>query len=97
MDQFYWAEKMTWLGVAPQPLKRNHLLPEESNDESIMEAAQVVAKAVYDALSAETRASAMEIAELLSREVTGYNHFLFSHADPWPRIKVSCLLFRSFE
>ncbi|KAF2596677.1 hypothetical protein F2Q68_00012330, partial [Brassica cretica] len=68
MDQFYWAEKMTWLGVAPQPLKRNHLLPEESNDESIMEAAQVVAKAVYDALSSKTRASAMEIAELLSLE-----------------------------
>ncbi|CAN6859000.1 unnamed protein product [Brassica oleracea] len=68
MDQFYWAEKMTWLGVAPQPLKRNHLLPEESNDESIMEAAQVVAKAVYDALSSKTRDSAMEIAELLSLE-----------------------------
>lgn len=70
MDQFYWAEKMTWLGVAPQPLKRNHLLP-ESNDESIMEAAQVVAKAVYDALSSKTRDSAMEIAEILSLEVTG--------------------------
>ncbi|KAJ4887875.1 UDP-Glycosyltransferase superfamily protein [Raphanus sativus] len=69
MDQFYWAEKMTWLGVAPQPLARNQLLPEESNDdESIMEAAQVVAKAVYDALSSKTRASAMAIAEILSLE-----------------------------
>ncbi|XP_018439017.1 sterol 3-beta-glucosyltransferase-like isoform X2 [Raphanus sativus] len=69
MDQFYWAEKMTWLGVAPQPLARNQLLPEESNDEeSIMEAAQVVAKAVYDALSSKARASAMAIAETLSLE-----------------------------
>lgn len=69
MDQFYWAEKMTWLGVAPQPLARNQLLPEESNDdERIMEAAQVVAKAVYDALSSKARASAMAIAETLSLE-----------------------------
>ncbi|KFK27741.1 hypothetical protein AALP_AA8G423200, partial [Arabis alpina] len=68
MDQFYWAEKMYWLGVAPQPLKRNHLLLEEANDENITEAAQVVAKAIYDALSAKTRTRAMEIAEILSLE-----------------------------
>lgn len=69
LDQFYWAEKMSWLGVAPQPLKRNHLLLEDSNDEkNITEAAQVVAKAIYDALSAKTRARAMEIAEILSLE-----------------------------
>ncbi|KAG7551809.1 hypothetical protein ISN45_Aa06g024430 [Arabidopsis thaliana x Arabidopsis arenosa] len=68
LDQFYWAEKMSWLGVAPQPLKRNHLLLEEPNDENIMEAAQVVAKAIYDALSAKSRARAMEIAEILSLE-----------------------------
>ncbi|EFH50479.1 hypothetical protein ARALYDRAFT_910517 [Arabidopsis lyrata subsp. lyrata] len=68
LDQFYWAEKMSWLGVAPQPLKRNHLLLEEPNDENIMEAAQVVAKAIYDALSAKSRACAMEIAEILSLE-----------------------------
>lgn len=75
MDQFYWAEKMTWLGVSPQPLARNQLLPEESNDdERIMEAAQVVAKAAYDALSSKARASAMAIAETLSLEVTCYNH-----------------------
>ncbi|ESQ32013.1 hypothetical protein EUTSA_v10004004mg [Eutrema salsugineum] len=68
LDQFYWAEKMSWLGVGPQPLKRNHLLLEETNDENIMEAAQVVAKAIYDALSAKTKARAMEIAEILSLE-----------------------------
>ncbi|KAL1224207.1 Sterol 3-beta-glucosyltransferase UGT80A2 [Cardamine amara subsp. amara] len=69
LDQFYWAEKMSWLGVSPQPLKRNHLLLDEKNDENnIMEAAQVVAKAIYDALSTETRARAMEIAEILSLE-----------------------------
>lgn len=91
MDQFYWAEKMTWLGVAPQPLKRNHLLPEESNDESIMEAAQVVAKAVDYALSAKTRASAMEIAKVLSLEVTSYNRFFLSPTHSWHRVKASCL------
>ena len=93
LDQFYWAEKMSWLGVAPQPLKRNHLLLEDSNDEkNISDAAQVVAKAIYDALSAKTRARAMEIAEILSLEVTIYDQFtillLLIHA---PRIKVSFL------
>ncbi|XP_074296845.1 sterol 3-beta-glucosyltransferase-like [Silene latifolia] len=34
-DQFYWAERMCWLGVAPYPLKRNHLVPESCNDISI--------------------------------------------------------------
>ncbi|CAH2044368.1 unnamed protein product [Thlaspi arvense] len=68
LDQFYWAEKMSWLGVAPQPLQRNHLLLEETNDENIMEAAQVVAKAIYDAVSAKTKARATEIAEILSLE-----------------------------
>uniref|UniRef100_A0A1J3HV40 Sterol 3-beta-glucosyltransferase n=3 Tax=Noccaea caerulescens TaxID=107243 RepID=A0A1J3HV40_NOCCA len=68
LDQFYWAEKMSWLGVAPQPLKRNHMLPEETNDENIMEAAQVVAKAIWEALSTQTRARAIELAEVLSLE-----------------------------
>lgn len=79
LDQFYWAEKMSWLGVAPQPLERNHLILEEPNDENIMEAAQVVAKAIYDALSTKTRARAMEIAEILSLEVTSYNQFITFH------------------
>jgi hypothetical protein len=26
LDQFYWAERMTWLGVAPQPLSPQHLM-----------------------------------------------------------------------
>ncbi|CAN8252215.1 unnamed protein product [Cochlearia groenlandica] len=68
LDQFYWAEKMSWLGVAPQPLQRNHLLLEETNDENIMEAAKVVAKSIYDALSAKTKARATEIAQILSLE-----------------------------
>ncbi|XP_010519586.1 PREDICTED: sterol 3-beta-glucosyltransferase isoform X2 [Tarenaya hassleriana] len=69
MDQFYWAEKMYWLGVAPEPLKRNHLIPEKlSDDDSIMEAAQMVAKAISSALSPKTRGRAVEIGERLSHE-----------------------------
>lgn len=99
MDQFYWAEKMSWLGVAPQPLKRNHLLLEETNDENIIEAAKVVAKAIYDALSAKTRTRAMEIAAILSLEVTGYDQFFltFLLTDPWPIINVSFLFMEFFN
>ncbi|CAA7025924.1 unnamed protein product [Microthlaspi erraticum] len=62
---------MYWLGVAPQPLKRNHMLLEETNDENIMEASQVVAKAIYDAVSRKSRARAVEIAEILYLEQDG--------------------------
>lgn len=69
LDQFYWAERMFWLGVAPEPLKRSHLLPEESDDESIEEAANLLARVIHDALSPEIRQRAVEISKRISLEV----------------------------
>nr|XP_011464884.1 PREDICTED: sterol 3-beta-glucosyltransferase UGT80B1 isoform X2 [Fragaria vesca subsp. vesca] len=68
LDQFYWAERMFWLGVAPEPLKRSHLLPEESDDESIEEAANFLARVIHDALSPEIRQRAVEISKRISLE-----------------------------
>ncbi|XP_062029317.1 sterol 3-beta-glucosyltransferase UGT80B1 [Rosa rugosa] len=68
LDQFYWAERMFWLGVAPEPLKRSHLLPEESDDESIEEAAKMLSRVIHDTLSPEIRERAVEISERISLE-----------------------------
>ncbi|KAF7126770.1 hypothetical protein RHSIM_Rhsim11G0131100 [Rhododendron simsii] len=68
LDQFYWAERMFWLGVAPEPLKRNYLLPDENDDVCVMEAANMLARAINYALAPEVKARASEISELLSHE-----------------------------
>ncbi|PON39427.1 UDP-glucuronosyl/UDP-glucosyltransferase [Trema orientale] len=67
-DQFYWAERMYWLGVAPEPLKRNHLFPETYDETSIRAAANVLSRAINDALSPEVKARAAEISERVSLE-----------------------------
>jgi hypothetical protein len=69
LDQFYWAERMFWLGIAPEPLKRDHLLPDKNDDLSIHDAANVLSRAINDALSPKVRACAIEIAERISLEV----------------------------
>ncbi|GAB2278683.1 hypothetical protein Dimus_013358 [Dionaea muscipula] len=68
LDQFYWAERMFWLGVAPEPLKRNHLVPEQSGDTSIKESASKLSRALCFALSPEIRARAQQISERISHE-----------------------------
>ncbi|XP_050378811.1 LOW QUALITY PROTEIN: sterol 3-beta-glucosyltransferase [Argentina anserina] len=68
LDQFYWAERMFWLGVAPEPWKRSHLLPEESDDESIEEAANLLATVIHKALSPEIKERAVEISKRISLE-----------------------------
>lgn len=68
-DQFYWAERMFWLGVAPEPLKRNHLLPDTSDNASIHEAATVLSRAINNALSPKVKTCAVEIAARISMEV----------------------------
>lgn len=68
LDQFYWAERMHWLGVSPEPLSRNHLLPEKNDDRSIQEAAHVLSRAIHDTLSSTVRARAAEIAERIFLE-----------------------------
>lgn len=69
MDQFYWAERMFWLGVGPEPLKRHHLVPDEVDEKGIKEAANIIARAIDYALSPEVKARASEVAEKLSLEV----------------------------
>ncbi|XP_038681893.1 UDP-sugar-dependent glycosyltransferase 52 isoform X2 [Tripterygium wilfordii] len=68
LDQFYWAEKMFWLGVSPQPLKRNCLIPDKLDDTSVREASSVISKSIHDALSSKVRARASEIAGQISLE-----------------------------
>ncbi|XP_052192962.1 sterol 3-beta-glucosyltransferase UGT80B1 isoform X2 [Diospyros lotus] len=68
LDQFYWAERMFWLGVAPEPLKKDHLLPDENDEMRVREGANMVAGAINYALSPEVKAHATEIAERLSLE-----------------------------
>ncbi|KAF8411587.1 hypothetical protein HHK36_004143 [Tetracentron sinense] len=68
LDQFYWAERMFWLGVAPEPLQKNHLLPDKDDDMSTKQAAYVLSKAINSALSPKIKARASEIAERISIE-----------------------------
>lgn len=69
LDQFYWAERMHWLGVSPEPLSRNHLLPNKNDDTSVQEAAHVLSLAIHDALSSRVKSRAAEIAERILLEV----------------------------
>ncbi|KAK7246835.1 hypothetical protein RIF29_41705 [Crotalaria pallida] len=68
LDQFYWAERMCWLGVSPEPLHRNHLLPDKNDDTSIQEAAHVLSTAIHEALSSSIKVRAAEIAGRISLE-----------------------------
>ncbi|XP_022642990.1 sterol 3-beta-glucosyltransferase, partial [Vigna radiata var. radiata] len=68
LDQFYWAERMHWLGVSPEPLSRNHLLPDKNDDTSIHEAARLLSMAIHDALSPTVKARAAEVAQRILLE-----------------------------
>ncbi|XP_057825346.1 sterol 3-beta-glucosyltransferase UGT80A2 isoform X4 [Cryptomeria japonica] len=67
MDQFYWAERMGWLGVAPPPLKKKHLIPDNHKD-SIMEAANALLDALNTALSVGMRTRAADLAGKICSE-----------------------------
>lgn len=69
LDQFYWAERMFWLGVASEPLRRCHLLPDNSDVAQIEEAVTMLSKSLHHALSDEVKARALEISSKLSVEV----------------------------
>eukprot|EP00898_Chlorokybus_atmophyticus_P000155 jgi/Chlat1/113/Chrsp1S08789 len=57
-DQFMWAEKMAWLGLAPEPLKQWHLMPEAGQ---MQDAVAASVKAVRFALSDEVQAAAKRV------------------------------------
>ncbi|KAI4318790.1 hypothetical protein MLD38_032457 [Melastoma candidum] len=67
-DQFYWAERMFWLGVALEPLKRHLLQPENSSSTCIRKAANMFAKALDRAHSPEIQKRAAEISQRISRQ-----------------------------
>ncbi|KAL2477519.1 UDP-Glycosyltransferase superfamily protein [Forsythia ovata] len=68
LDQFYWAERMFWLGVAPEPLNSNHLLPDRDDDCHVKEAANTLARVINSALSSEVKLRASVIAKRISTE-----------------------------
>lgn len=73
LDQFYWAERLHWLGVAPEPLQRQNLVPDNDDALSIHNAADVLVGAIRSALSPEINAQAARIADRLSFEVCCLN------------------------
>ncbi|XP_020551612.1 sterol 3-beta-glucosyltransferase UGT80B1 isoform X2 [Sesamum indicum] len=70
LDQFYWAERMFWLGVASEPLKSSSLLPDKGDESCILEAANMLVGAINYALSPEVKLHAKQIAKRISTEVS---------------------------
>ncbi|KAF6149489.1 hypothetical protein GIB67_011390 [Kingdonia uniflora] len=68
LDQFYWAERMLWLGVAPEPLEKNQLVPDTDDNSSIFKAATALSKAIGSALSPEIKERASQVADIISKE-----------------------------
>ncbi|KAK4378647.1 hypothetical protein RND71_000509 [Anisodus tanguticus] len=71
LDQFYWAERMYWLGVAPEPLGREHLVPDKDEDFYIKEAANMFVRALDCSQSSEVKSRALQISNKLSNELHG--------------------------
>ncbi|KAL4195505.1 hypothetical protein AMTRI_Chr05g73640 [Amborella trichopoda] len=68
LDQFYWAERMSWLGVAPEPLCRDQLLPNNEGEITILQASKLVLNAIEVALSTKVKTCASQIARRISFE-----------------------------
>ncbi|XP_047980294.1 sterol 3-beta-glucosyltransferase UGT80B1 isoform X2 [Salvia hispanica] len=68
LDQFYWAERMFWLGVASEPLNASSVLPDKDDDSCISGAANVLVQAINKALSPQVKSRAKEIADRISTE-----------------------------
>ncbi|KAL2651411.1 hypothetical protein R1flu_019539 [Riccia fluitans] len=60
LDQFYWAERMAWIGVAPEPLKPNHLFPE--GDDEFKKGVLTLKGSILDAFSVTMRKQAAAVA-----------------------------------
>lgn len=74
LDQFYWAERMFWLGVASEPLNSSCLFPEK---DGISKAADALVQAIDHALSPDVKFCATEMANRISAEVSSAPSFLF--------------------
>lgn len=60
---------MYWLGVAPEPLRREHLVPDKDEDFYIKEAANMLMRALNYSESSEVKTRALQISKTLSNEV----------------------------
>jgi UDP:flavonoid glycosyltransferase YjiC (YdhE family) len=70
LDQFYWAERMAWLGVAPPPLRPEHLIVNvHGSVEDYNEAVRVVSCAIAKACKTEMRACASNLGKKIHSEV----------------------------
>lgn len=67
---------MFWLGVAPEPLKRTHLVPDEEDSATIAQAANALTNALKVALASKIKERASEISEKISLEV--FHHWKLS-------------------
>lgn len=67
LDQFYWAERMFWLGVASEPLNSSYLFPEK---DGISKAANALVQAIDHALSPDVKFRATEMVNRISAEVS---------------------------
>lgn len=68
LDQFYWAERMTWLRVAPQSLTPQLLMPDMSSSENFHDAVKVISAAIREARSVEMKLCASSLSVKLEGE-----------------------------
>lgn len=68
LDQFYWAERVHWLGVAPEPLRKEHLIPNNEDPRSIRQAADALLAVIKKALSPEIKDQAYRVSQRISLE-----------------------------
>lgn len=70
LDQFYWAERMEWLGVAPAPLRPEHLMPDLHEDGSVCftEAVRAFTSAVMKGFSEECKQCASSLRNKIQEE-----------------------------
>ncbi|KAI5065210.1 hypothetical protein GOP47_0019905 [Adiantum capillus-veneris] len=66
LDQFYWAERMAWIAVAPEPLKKEYLVPPAHSETHI--AVDKLLRAINEASSPRIRACAAELGEKIRNE-----------------------------
>lgn len=68
LDQFYWAERMCWIGVSPEVLKKNVLIPDNDDDISINISAETLKKAILLACSPKIKERALEVSGVILSE-----------------------------
>lgn len=68
---------MFWLGVAPEPFKKTHLLPDEEDVVRIAQAADALSNALKVALSSKIKERASEVSKKISSEVFHYRDLTY--------------------